>query len=448
KNTGTTEAPVYDPPRQILANGRPLETFGWPSPCMADFKRSGKLDMLCGEFLDGFTFFENKGTRENPVYSEGIKLHDTEGSPIRMDLQMIRPVVIDWNRDGYPDLVVGDEDGRVALLLNKGKVYSDGSPAFDSPRYFQQEADFVKGGALVTPVGYDWDGDGAQDILCGNSAGYILFFRNLSPPGVEFPKWAAPVRLEANGEVLRILAGQNGSIQGPAEAKWGYTTLSVADWDGDGLADLIVNSIWGKVVWYRNVGTRSKPSLAAAQPIEVEWEGEPPRLSYGWLRPEGKALLTQWRTTPVVCDWNGDGLPDLVMLDPTGTLSLFERAQHNGKRVLLPPKHVFCDEKGVPLRLAKGSGGASGRRKLCIVDWDGDGKLDILLDSTNANFLRQVDCRDGKWFFKDLGPVSSQKLTGHDVSPTVVDWNQDGIPDFLCGAEDGHLYYLKNPRGR
>ena len=36
---------------------------------------------------------------------------------------------------------------------------------------------------------------------------------------------------------IRIQAGENGSIQGPAEAKWGYTTQTVADWDHDGRLD-------------------------------------------------------------------------------------------------------------------------------------------------------------------------------------------------------------------
>ena len=67
----------------------------------------------------------------------------------------------------------------------------------------------------------------------------------------------------------------------------------MADWDHDGLPDLLLNSILGKVVWYRNIGTRQKPKLAAAQPVEVEWNGAQPQLAYGWLRPEGKALLTQ-----------------------------------------------------------------------------------------------------------------------------------------------------------
>jgi len=446
RNTGTNEAPIYGPPALIQADNKTLETFGWPSPCLADFKKIGKLDLICGEFLDGFSYFENIGTRTAPVYAKSRKLHLPDGALLHMDLQMIRPTAIDWNRDGYPDLVVGDEDGRVALVENTGTAYPEGSPQFKAPRYFQQEADDLKCGALATPVGVDWDGDGVMDLVCGNTAGYIQFFKNLSGPGNAKPKWDAPKYLEADGKVIRIVAGPNGSIQGPAEAKWGYTTLSVADWDGDGLPDLIVNSIWGKIVWFQNIGTRTAPKLAAAQPIEVEWEGPQPALAYGWLRPEGKALLTQWRTTPFAVDWNRDGLMDLVMLDQEGYLAFFERVKREGKRVLLAPQRVFCNELGKPLLLSKGTAGKSGRRKLCIVDWDGDGKLDILLNSTNANFLRQIDAHDGKWFFKDMGPISPQKIEGHDVSPTVVDFDGDGIPDFLGGAEDGHFYYLINPR--
>ncbi len=445
RNTGTATKPAYAKPAKLMAGDRPVETFGWPSPSFADFKGNGKLDLICGEFRDSFTYFENIGTRKQPKYAPGRQLKTPDGKPLTMDLEMITPTAIDWNRDGHVDLIVGDEDGRVALIENTGKVV-DGVPQFLPPRYFQQEADEVKIGALATPVGVDWDGDGDIDIICGNTAGYVLFLENLSGPGVEKPKWAAPKYLEANGKVIRFMAGPNGSIQGPCEAKWGYTTQTVADWDGDGLPDLIVNSILGKVVWFKNIGTRKQPKLAAAQPIDVEWDGPQPELSYGWLRPEGKGLLTQWRTTPVAVDWNRDGLTDLLVLDQEGYLAFFERARREGKLVLLPPKRVMCDEKGEPLKLSKGIAGKSGRRKLCIVDWDGDGKLDILLNSSNANFLRQVDARGGKWFFKDMGALVQQNIEGHDVSPAVVDWNGDGIPDFVGGAEDGHLYYLRNPR--
>src|SRR5204863_6057502 len=119
-------------------------------------------------------------------------------------------------------------------------------------------------------------------------------------------------------------------------------------WDGDGLPDLLVNSILGKVEWYRNLGPRKSPKLAAAQPIEVEWNGPQPTLGYGWLRPQGKALLTQWRTTPVAVDWNKDGLMDLVMLDQEGYLAFFERAKREGQLILLPPRRVFSGDKLAP----------------------------------------------------------------------------------------------------
>ena len=446
RNAGSTTQPRYDPPVKVTAGGQPVETFGWPSPNFADFDGDGDLDLLCGEFLDGFTYFENIGTRTTPKYAPGRRLQTGAGQPLTMDLQMITPTVIDWNKDGHSDLIVGDEDGRVALIEHTGKFTADHTPLFLAPRYFQQEADEVKCGALATPVGFDWDGDGDTDIISGNTAGCIAFLENLSGPGVEKPRWAAPKLLEAGGKIIRIMAGTNGSIQGPAEAKWGYTTPSVADWDGDGWPDLLVNSIWGQVVWYRNTGTRTSPKLAAAQPVEAEWDGAQPALAYGWLRPEGRALLTQWRTTPVAVDWNKDGLTDLVMLDQQGYLAFFERAKRDGKLVLLAPKRVFMNEQGEPLRLNAGPAGQSGRRKLCVVDWDGDGQLDLLLNSSNANFLRQVEARDGRWFFQDRGALVKQNIEGHDVSPTTVDFNGDDIPDFLGGAEDGHFYYLRNLR--
>lgn len=444
RNRGSDERPQYEDARPVLAGGARVEVYGWPSPNFADFDGDGDLDLLCGEFRDNFTYFENLGSRASPVYAKGRLLH-RNGNVLRMDLQMIVPVAFDWDGDGDIDIVCGDEDGRVALIEHSGRIVS-GIPIFEEPVYFQQEARELKFGALATPYGVDWDGDGDEDIICGNTAGYIGYFENLG--GGAYPRWASAKRLEANGRVIRIQAGPNGSIQGPAEAKWGYTTQSVADWDGDGKLDIIANSIWGKVVWYRNIGVSGAPLLDSARGIQVEWPDRAPKPAWNWWDPVGDELATQWRTTPAVVDWNNDGLMDLVMLDHEGELAFFERNRRNGKLVLLPGKRIFVDPEGNSLKLVRGPAGKSGRRKFQIVDWDGDGRLDFLFNGENADFYRNLGEKNGKTILDNLGPLDERKVSGHTSSPSVVDWDGNGIPDLLIGGEDGVLYYKRNSRAQ
>lgn len=442
KNTGTNEAPVYAEALQVQAGGVPLDVYGCPSPNFVDIDKDGDLDIIAGEFLDRISYFENTGTRTEPEYAAGRFLQ-LDGETLHLDLQMLQVVVFDWNRDGNPDIFVGKEDGRVVLMLGTGN-FNDGIPEFTPPRYLQQEAENVKVGALTTPFSVDWDGDGDEDIIAGDTAGYINFVENLG--GGATPKWAKPVYLTAHGEPIRIQAGPNGSIQGPAEAKWGYTVLNVADWDHDGLNDIIVNSIWGKVEWYKNIGEAGKPALAPAQPVTVAWDGPTPKPAWFWWNPEGNNLVTQWRTSPVVLDLNGDALNDLVMLDPEGYLAFYERAKTEDGLVLLPPKRIFKDENGQPLRLNERNGGGSGRRKFVLHDWDGDGKLDLLINSKNIDFMRNIAETPGEYQFKNEGLVDPHLLAGHTTCPTIVDWDGNGIGDLLVGAEDGFFYYLENPR--
>jgi endonuclease/exonuclease/phosphatase family metal-dependent hydrolase len=445
-NLGSDAEPRFgEPVRMRTTTGEPIEVFGRPSPSFADFTGDGKPDLICGSFLDGFTFFQNVGTRARPLFAPGRPLSNGDAR-IRMDLCMITPVAFDFTGNGFPDLVVGDEDGRVALIEHTGRVV-DGMPLFLPPRYFRQFAHELKFGALATPVGFDWNGDGRDDILAGNTAGQIAFFANL---GGNPPRWAAPVLLAADGEPIRIQAGPNGSIQGPAEENWGYTTLSVADWNHDGLPDLIVNSIWGRIVWYENIGTRADPRLAAAQPVAVAWDGPPPKPAWNWWDPQPGELVTQWRTTPVAVDWTGNGLTDLVMLDHEGYLALFRRERRGDAVVLLPGARAFrMEDAAEPLRLNDGRAGRSGRRKLAISDFDGDGRPDILVNGLNADLLRNVGEEDGVTILRAGGQLDPRRLAGHTSSPATIDLDRDGVPELLVGAEDGYFYHARNPlRGR
>lgn len=444
RNAGTDDKPQYEQAAQIAAGEKPIDVFGTPSPNFVDADGDGDLDLFCGEFLDRIAYFENLGTRKEPQYAPG-RFIAHEGREIHMELEMLQVVAVDWDADGDPDLIVGQEDGRVALLENTGRIV-DGMPDFLAPVFFQQEADDLKVGALCTPYSVDWDDDGDEDLIVGDTAGYLNFVENLG--GGPTPQWALPVRLTADGEIIRIQAGPNGSIQGPCEAKWGYTVPTVADWDQDGHPDILINNIWGKVLWYRNVGEKGKPRLEAARPVEVEWNGPAPKPAWLWWTPQGKDLVTQWRTRPMVIDWSKDGLNDLVMLDQEGYLAFFQREKKGDSLLLLPPQRIFTDDNGEPLHLNPNQAGKSGRRQFIMTDWDGDGKIDILLDGINMDFLQNVSTPEHPNAFKNLGPVDKHKLAGHTPCPAVVDWDKNGIPDLLIGAEDGFLYYLRHPNAK
>ncbi len=451
------EGNSYREPIKLEAGGKPIDVYGAPSPNYYDFDSDGDLDLICGEFLDRFTWFENTGSREKPVFAEGRFL-ENEAGILHMHVEMITPAGVDWDGDGDIDLVVGDEDGRVAFLENTGQV-EDRMPVFRSPVYFRQKAEHVKFGALVTPYSVDWDDDGDEDLISGNTSGNIAFIENLD--GGDPPSWAEPVLQEVDGTPIRFMAGKQGSIQGPAEAKWGYTTLSVADWDGDGLKDIVVNSIWGKVEWIKNVGSTGKPELSAPQPVQVDWGTQkPPKPAWNWWDPAEHELATQWRTTPQAIDWNRDGLMDLVMLDHEGYLALFERKQMDDALWLSPGKRLFFGSNGAefdrnnvpkdstvsgPLRLNDAQAGSSGRRKWCFADWDADGDLDILINSRNCAWFENLGEENGMVFLAFRGDLSGDKLAGHTTSPAPVDWDKDGLPDLLLGAEDGFFYYLTNP---
>ena len=460
RNLGDNRAPKWGKAENVRADTFPVDVYGMPSPNFADYDGDGDLDLICGEFLDKLTWFENTGTRTAPAYTNGRYL-TSNGSIIRMDLEMMVVTSIDWDSDGDEDLLIGQEDGRIALVENSGRV-KEHMPVFKEPVFFRQEAGDLKFGALVTPWSVDWDEDGDEDLICGNTAGYIGFIENLD--GGNPPRWAEPQYLktgvgdnDTGNKPFRIMAGYSGSIQGPCEAKWGYTTLSVADWDGDGLRDVIFNSITGVVAWSRRVG---KLVVSPPEPVRVKWEGVAPKPSWRWWNPEPGMLSTQWRTTPVAIDLDRDGLIDLVSLDHQGYLSFFKGERDESGLCLLQGERIFESESGIvydrkntgvegfseALIMNNGEVGNSGRRKFTFVDWNGDGKLDILANSSSVDLLLNVGTENNPWVFRNGGTLGSLRLAGHTTSPTVVDWDNNGIPDLLVGAEDGCFYYLENDR--
>ena len=204
----------------------------------------------------------------------------------------------------------------------------------------------------------------------------------------------------------------------------------------------------------------SVPEFAEDTVAAVRWLAARPEVSsvgvLGHSMGGAGAIVAASREPAIEAVVSMSAPSDLVRM----TRQTFELAEMNIPRpiatpmamltaaVLLAPRRAFVDAARMPLRLNEKTAGGSGRRKICVTDWDGDGRFDLLVNSTNAELLRQTATRDGQWSFERAGSIASQNIEGHDVSPAVVDFDGDNVPDFLGGAEDGHFYFLANPRGK
>jgi len=66
----------------------------------------------------------------------------------------------------------------------------------------------------------------------------------------------------------------------------------------------------------------------------------------------------------------------------------------------------------------------------------------LLVNHRNVYFLKNVAEKPGELLFENKGSVSDEILPEHSTCPTIVDWDQNGVPDLLVGAEDGYFYYF------
>ena len=141
----------------------------------------------------------------------------------------------------------------------------------------------------------DWDGDGDIDIIAGTCDGAVSFLPNISKDSV--PTFGDPVK------IVEIPKNRSGHI---------HASTCVTDWDGDGIADLLVGNTYGDVHFYKASKTEGLPKLAPAVELvsynpdlntadQVRLYNDPPRSG-------SDADIT-------VMDWNGDGLMDLVVGD-------------------------------------------------------------------------------------------------------------------------------------
>lgn len=142
----------------------------------------------------------------------------------------------------------------------------------------------------------DWDDDGDLDMLIGTFGGELFLRTNIGSRGD--PVFAAESQqVESDGSPLK---------------EDSHTNPVVADWDGDGLWDLVVGAGNGSVSWYRNVGTKKLPKLGARN--ELVGAADESIFLVQYLS-EGEQPVPGTRAQICVTDYDGDGLLDLIVGD-------------------------------------------------------------------------------------------------------------------------------------
>lgn len=136
------------------------------TPSAIDWDLDGDHDLVIGSDRGTISFYENSGSETFSEVSYFFNKSNEYGS---FDIGMeSTPIPIDWNGDGYFDLLVGNHDGTLDYFEN------DGSNNFVRSENFGS----IDVGSSSAPTVLDWNSDGNLDVIIGNSSGEVHFYMN------------------------------------------------------------------------------------------------------------------------------------------------------------------------------------------------------------------------------------------------------------------------------
>lgn len=324
---------------QVTADGQPLDTgdgrpsldglwfdrelAGHAAPVYYDWDKDGRRDLLVGGFSGRFRVYLNQGADDAPAFggynwirangeiaqlynhccvATGIRMADIDGDG--MD-----DLTAGHYSPGYLYSFQGREDGfthRVILTDYADVPILTGLDTIADPRS-------VTDSLAARPAWMDWNDDGRLDLIIGNRNGDLTMRLNIAvPPQPGQRPLGQPgfSQFESFGggefSVFDHVDGGAGLL-----AEENFLSPVAADWDGDGLTDLVIGAGSGAVYWLRNIGEAGEPSFAAPQMLLPGLPGKayPPYqvLADDQTPPRGA------RASVDVADWNGDGKMDLIV---------------------------------------------------------------------------------------------------------------------------------------
>jgi len=444
RNTGTRDAggmPVF-----VAAGSVPRQTSAW-EPCRAiDLNGDGTVDLVVGQ-----TYLRNAGQATwPPRFSPGVALQVGEGA-----------CFLDVDDDGLPDavcLVPGPQDEPRARRVAWQKNLGGDPPRFAEPEPLPEIDAFWCSSLAAVNQGP------RRGLLVLHDVCTKVSFYECRPAEAGSPRFSRFGTAQSLSAPLAL-----------SDQAWPH----VCDWDGDGDRDLLVGGGYGWPRIVLNEGSAQRPAFA--EPRQILSEGRPIRL----LRDEilgGRHWHNMGYPYPAFVDWDGDGLPDLVIPNETNRIFWYRNVGTRSEPRFGPREQVICDgypdspesRRHTALLAADDSVANSPypyqedqaffwRTGAGFADLNGDGLMDMVTHdgaTRKATLFAQYIAPDGTRRLRKEGPLRlrdgrliDDAIVGRRAHWTeafrCIDWDGDGLVDLIysCAGTrdaDGSIYLLRN----
>jgi len=341
ENTGDARRPAFRA-RPFPKEGE-FPRAGLATPRAYDWDADGDLDLVASA-RENLYLFENRGTRTLPRFAAHDTFLPAPWGQSALAVDQFR----DWDGDGRLDLVNGY---NVRLSSGKG-----------NPGAWERSQNVLPPGEHIahsSGIGDDWfwpalddfDDDGRIDVLFGDWHGHVWFHRNLTEKTRRhFDTVGTKLQLESGADIKVGPIGKDLNTDFDA-LQGARTVFTVADFNRDGLRDLVVGDTYGKIRYFRSVGPRDHPRFA--EPIE-----------FGDL---GIRLLV------TATDWNQDGWIDVIGGAANGRVEVYLNTAGKSDAPFAPGMRPPLPPIAQP--------------RVLVADLNGDGDDDLFFPSTQGSCL-------------------------------------------------------------
>lgn len=142
---------------------------------------------------------------------------------------------------------------------------------------------------------------------------------------------------------------------------------------------------------------------------------------------------------PRVVDWNEDNKKDLILGEYDGRIRIYLNRGTDQN----PSFNGFTYLKVNAANFDCGS-----YSNPHIMDWNNDGKKDVICGESGGKVWLMLNTgTNANPVFASSAYIqngSNALDVGSRSSPTVADWNHDGKKDLLVGEQNGHIHFVKN----